>query len=71
MPLTDKGNKIMGHMKEEYGSKEGEKVFYASKNAGKISGVDSDKPCPIRGYLDAVAKGDSDEISRSRDLLGK
>lgn len=40
MPLTAKGNKIMQNMKQEYGSKKGESVFYASRNAGKISGVD-------------------------------
>jgi hypothetical protein len=27
-------------MKKTYGPKKGEKVFYASKNAGKIKGVD-------------------------------
>lgn len=39
-PLTPKGNEIMKHMKSEYGAKEAEKVFYASKNKGTISGVD-------------------------------
>lgn len=41
MPLTAKGTEILGKMKSEYGSAKGERVFYASKNAGKISGVDS------------------------------
>jgi hypothetical protein len=27
-------------MKETYGAKKGEEVFYASKNKGKIKGVD-------------------------------
>jgi hypothetical protein len=40
MPLTNKGEKIMHNMKEEYGSKKGKEVFYASRNAGKIKGVD-------------------------------
>jgi hypothetical protein len=40
MPLTKKGNKIMGNMKKEYGEKKGESVFYASRNAGKIKGVE-------------------------------
>jgi len=40
MPLTRKGEKIMKNMKEKYGDKRGERVFYASKNAGKISGVE-------------------------------
>lgn len=42
MPLTEKGEKILSAMEKSYGSKKkGEEVFYASKNAGKISGVDS------------------------------
>lgn len=40
MPLTSKGNKIIHAMEEEYGEKKGKQVFYASKNAGKIKGVD-------------------------------
>ena len=40
MPLTDKGKKIMKSMKKQYGKKKGEAVFYASKNKGKIKGVD-------------------------------
>ena len=43
MPLTEKGKKIMKAMKKEYGSKQGEKVFYASKNKGTIKGVDKKK----------------------------
>lgn len=30
----------MANMKKEYGDKKGESVFYASKNKGKIKGVD-------------------------------
>lgn len=40
MPLTSKGRKILAAMKEKYGEKRGEEVFYASKNAGTIEGVD-------------------------------
>lgn len=40
MPLTAKGSKIMEAMRKEYGSKKGESVFYASRNAGKIKGVE-------------------------------
>jgi hypothetical protein len=40
VPLTEKGSKIMSAMKKEYGAKKGEQVFYASRNAGKIKGVD-------------------------------
>ena len=40
MPLTKKGKKILGSMRESYGSDKGKKVFYASKNKGSIKGVD-------------------------------
>jgi hypothetical protein len=43
MPLTDKGKEIMRSMKKEYGPKKGERVFYASKNKGTISGVEEMK----------------------------
>jgi hypothetical protein len=41
MPLTEKGEKIMASMKSQYGEKRGKEVFYASKNAGKLTGVDT------------------------------
>lgn len=41
MPLTSKGEEIKSAMQQQYGSEKGEQVFYASKNAGKITGVDS------------------------------
>lgn len=40
MPLTEKGHEIMAAMKKEYGESKGEEVFYASRNAGTITGVD-------------------------------
>ena len=40
MPLTDKGKKIMQSMKRTYGGKKGEEVFYATRNADKITGVE-------------------------------
>lgn len=40
MPLTEKGKKILKAMKKEYGAKKAKQVFYASKNKGKIKGVD-------------------------------
>lgn len=43
MPETKKGKKIMAAMKKEYGAKEGEQVFYASKNKGTIKGVEKKK----------------------------
>jgi len=49
MPLTPKGSKIMSAMKKEYGGKKGERVFYASRNAGKITGVDPESKPKKRG----------------------
>jgi len=43
MPLTKKGEKIKAAMTKEYGAKKAEKVFYASRNKGTISGVDKSK----------------------------
>ena len=43
MPLTKKGKKIKSAMKEEYGSKKGEDVFYASQNKGTIKGTHKKK----------------------------
>tara|TARA_A100001201_G_C4025829_1_gene181969 strand:+ start:406 stop:732 length:327 start_codon:yes stop_codon:yes gene_type:complete len=40
MPLTEKGKDIMQSMKRTYGGKKGEQVFYATRNAGKIDGVE-------------------------------
>jgi len=43
MPLNKKGKKIMKSMKEQYGSKKGKTVFYASMNKGVIKGVEKKK----------------------------
>ena len=40
MPLTAKGRKIRKSMGKTYGPEKAKQVFYASKNAGKITGVD-------------------------------
>lgn len=48
MPLTSKGQEILKSMEKTYGSEEKAKsVLYASKNAGKITGIDA--------VMDAVA----------------
>lgn len=44
MPLTAKGQTILTAMQREYGGKKGESVFYASRNAGKIKGVEGRGP---------------------------
>ena len=43
MPLNEKGREIMAAMKKQYGTVKGAQVFYASLNAGKISGVEHAK----------------------------
>mgnify|MGYP001580444955 FL=1 len=44
MPLTKKGSKILGNMRKQYGSeKKSKQVFYASINAGKITGAEGKK----------------------------
>lgn len=44
MPLNEKGRKIMASMKRTYGSEgKAERVFYASRNAGRIRGVEGRK----------------------------
>ena len=48
MPLTKKGEKIKRKMKETYGDN-AERVFYASKNKGTITGVDKAKKRKKRG----------------------
>ena len=40
MPLTEKGKKIKKSLTKEYGAKKGESIFYAMRNAGKITGVE-------------------------------
>lgn len=42
MPLTEKGKKIRANFRREYGDK-GDSYFYASRNSGRISGVDRGK----------------------------
>lgn len=40
MPLTKKGSKILRAMRKLYGKVKGTRVFYASRNKGRIKGVD-------------------------------
>jgi hypothetical protein len=44
MPLTAKGKTILTAERKEYGKDKGTSVFYASRNAGKIKGVDRARP---------------------------
>lgn len=52
MPLTPKGEEILHSMRNSYGSeKKAEEVLYASKNAGTISGIDSDPERMARDHM--------------------
>jgi hypothetical protein len=48
MPLTKKGNTIMTAMADQYGPKKGKQIFYASRNKGKIKGVDRTRQRPSK-----------------------
>ncbi len=73
MPLTSKGEKILSEMEGQYGEKKGEQVFYASKNAGKISGVDMNNGIEgLKTYGDKMSEGSEglksyEEDARHRD----
>lgn len=67
MPLTTKGNEIMNNMQREYGSSKGEQVFYASKNAGNISGVDS----AVVGRVDTNVIGNFNQMTGAYASGGK
>ena len=62
MPLTKKGKEIMKSMKEQYGKKKGESIFYASKNKGTIKGVEKAskgkmmKVEKVKGALEKASK---------------
>ena len=56
MPLTEKGEKILASMKSQYGPEKGEQVFYASKNAGKITGVDRADDNQHMGFTSGLAE---------------
>jgi len=49
MPLTTKGRKVMRELKDQYGDKRGEGVFYAMVNSGRLSGVEEKRKPKRRG----------------------
>lgn len=52
MPLTEKGEEIRKNMENQYGKEKGEKVFYASENAGTITGVhEKDAAIGMKGEM--------------------
>jgi hypothetical protein len=64
-PLTPKGEKILKNMEKQYGKEKGEQVLYASKNAGKIKGIDEAASVP--GQVD----GEDAMTAAERDALNK
>ena len=70
MPLTSKGEKIKAALENEYGKEKGERVLYAGANKGTFTGIHH-SDC-VKGYMDAVSRGDSVAIEKARDgLRGK
>lgn len=63
MPLGSyfkgKGEKVMAHMKEQYGEEKGKKVFYATANKkkGKKKGKKSSPKLDSAGQAKALAYG--------------
>lgn len=83
MPLTEKGKKIMGHMRKEYGKKKGKNVFYASANKGTITGVHGSGPfsqkevnqgfkvCYNASNLDKLDESDFDHTKTRKNHMRK
>jgi len=60
MPLTEKGEEILREMEKQYGEEKGKQVFYASRNAGTISGVDHAVCTTYDPYIMPVLHSESD-----------
>jgi hypothetical protein len=73
MPLTEKGQKIKRQMVSQYGPEKGEEVFYASKNKGKITGVDDAKTDDNQhmGFTEGFAEPIKKLVSQTDDLMAR
>lgn len=74
-PLTKKGEKILAAMKKAYGEEKGEQIFYAAKNKGKISGVDSktkDEWSDVlyKGQRIVITRGQKSKVDKSESWSG-
>jgi hypothetical protein len=68
MPLTAKGAEILARFQKEYGADLGQRYFYASKNAGTITGVDAQEDW--RDRLDGILSG-AQRLTGRLDALEK
>jgi hypothetical protein len=71
MPLNKKGEEIRAAMRKQYGAEKGDRIFYASVNSGKITGVDEEiaadnYTAPYRANRWGVGSG----LAQDRALLG-
>jgi hypothetical protein len=73
VPLTGKGEKIKSAMEKQYGEKRGTEVFYASKNAGKITGVDGAKTDDNQhmGFTEGFAEPIKKLVSQTDALMSR
>jgi hypothetical protein len=76
-PLTSKGTKILHAMTEKYGEKKGKEVFYASANAGKITGVhdrhkalDAQRPSDLLNRAVKAGMAEQEAQRQAQTLLG-
>jgi hypothetical protein len=64
MPLTSKGDKILSKMRSEYGDEKGTSVFYAARNKGTISGVESRSLAGKRNTREQCMKRFADSLKK-------
>jgi hypothetical protein len=68
VPLTPKGRKIESAMEKTYGAKKGRQVLYASKNAGKIGGIDAAPAGPTDVLKRAIKAGTAESEAQKQAL---
>jgi hypothetical protein len=68
MPISKAGKKIKAKLKEQYGEKKGEGIFYAMENKGEIPGMNK-----MKGYAkggDTKAKKKKEPVRTERTASG-
>jgi hypothetical protein len=70
--LTAKGQKILSHMEKEYGGvKPGKRVLYASKNAGRITGIDTLNRAIAAGERELEAQKQTKALLDGKHVSGR